>query len=131
MKQLRSLRHVLAVAAIVVTAASQASAAHPRSIWGAVGDRWAMRTARTRPWHNDDYYHTAWGTPVALVVPPTAHMQTRMGWGVTQNEMTPIYHQFRRPYPGEFGGDASQFRPTPYWPSHTDQFGIYPVRGPW
>ena len=23
------------------------------------------------------------------------------------------------------------FKATPYWPTHTDQFGVYPVRGPW
>lgn len=29
---------------------------------------------------------------------------------------------------GEGGG---MFQATPYWPSHTDQFGVYPVRSPW
>ena len=94
-------------------------------------DRWALRFARTQAWHGG-YYHTAWGQPIALVVPPTAQMQTRMGWGVSQNTMTPIYHQFRRPYPGDFeGGGENLFSPTPQWPSHTDQFGVYYIRGPW
>jgi len=37
---------------------------------------------------------------------------------------------FQRPYPGPYGGGVG-FLPTPYWPSDTRQFGIYPVRGPW
>ena len=51
--------------------------------------------------------------------------------GVTQTEMMPIYHQFRRPYPGDGAGMGVGFLSTPRWPSHTDQFGVYYVRGPW
>ena len=29
------------------------------------------------------------------------------------------------------GGGGGVFKATPHWPSHTDQFGVYPVRGPW
>lgn len=96
----------------------------------------AAQRAATQSWHAG-YYHTAWGAPVALVVPPTARMQTRMGWGVSQTRMSPIYHQFERPYPGAMtaqGGampGVMPLRPTPRWPSHTDQFGVYNVRGPW
>ena len=82
-------------------------------------------------WHSQ-YYHTATGLPVALIVPPTAHMQTSWGWGVAQNTMTPIYHQFRRSYPGggaDYGG--GQLMPTPNAPSHTDQFGVNYIRGPY
>lgn len=90
----------------------------------------AARHALTLPW-NAGYYHTAWGRPVALVVPPTAHMQVNWGWGVSQSTMTPIYHQFRRPYPGngQFGEIPGQ--PTPTWPSHTHQFGVYYIRAPY
>ena len=83
-------------------------------------------------WHSQ-YYHTATGLPVALVVPPTAHMQTRWGWGVAQNTMTPIYHQFRRSYPGggaDYGAEGLMM-PTPIHPSHTDQFGVNYIRGPY
>ena len=72
-----------------------------------------------------------------IPVPPTARMQTRWGWGVCQSTMSPIYHQFERPYPGGMtaqGGvmpGVMPLRPTPRWPSHTDQFGVYYVRGPW
>ena len=105
-------------------------------------DHWAQadwiasQRAMTQSWHAG-YSHTAWGAPVALVVPPTARMQTRMGWGVSQTTMLPIYHQFERPYPGAMGAEGGAMpggmplNPTPRWPSHTDQFGVYYVRGPW
>jgi hypothetical protein len=97
----------------------------------------ASQRAMTQSWHAG-YSHTGWGAPVALVVPPTARMQTRMGWGVSQSTMTPIYHQFERPYPGAMTADGTAMpgpslplQPTPRWPSHTDQFGVYYVRSPW
>jgi hypothetical protein len=100
---------------------------------GKAGDRpnrVAQRHARTIPWHAS-YYHTATGAPVGLVVPPTARMQTKMGWGVSGSEMVPIYHQFSRAYPGDYGGPSMDFYATPNWPSHTDQFGVHYIRGPW
>ncbi len=95
----------------------------------------AAQQASNRSWHAG-YYHTASGVPVALMVPPTARMHTRWSWGVAQSTMHPLYHQFERPYPGPVAGDAATglaepLRPTPRWPSHTDQFGVYYVRGPW
>jgi hypothetical protein len=96
----------------------------------------AAQQSAVRSWHAG-YYNTQYGVPVALVVPPTARMQTRWGWGVSQSTMSPIYHQFERPYPGPVMGDetgmtaAGPLLPTPRWPSHTDQFGVYYVRGPW
>ncbi len=98
------------------------------------GESWANRTAlrhaRTMPWHAN-YYHTAYGSPMGLVVPPTANMQVKMGWGVSQSEMVPLYHQYYRAYPGDGNGSSTTFRHTPNWPSHTDQFGVYYIRGPW
>ena len=97
----------------------------------------ASQRAMTQSWHAG-YSHTGWGAPVALIVPPTARMQTRMGWGVSQSTVTPIYHQFERPYPSAVTADGtampgpcSPLYPTPRWPSHTDQFGVYYVRSPW
>lgn len=81
-------------------------------------------------WHGD-YYHVAWGTPVSLVVPPTAEMHTEYHWGVGGTRIMPIYHQFRPGYPGPNGGGSTVFRPTPRWPSDTNQFGVYYNRGPW
>lgn len=92
------------------------------------GDYWAQNQSMQRPWHGE-YYYLKTGQPTALIVPPTVTMQSNYSWGVSQNTMTPVYHQF--------GGHASNgasggvFKATPYWPSHTNQFGVYPVRGPW
>lgn len=96
----------------------------------AVADRWGQRFAQTMPWHGGYYYHPQ-GAPTALLVPPVANMQTRLGWGVAQRSMVPVYHQFSRGFPGAAAGSGCRFRPTPRWPSHTDQFGVYYVRGPW
>ncbi len=79
---------------------------------------------------NRNYAYTDFGAPTALVVPPTAQLQTNYGWGVASSRISRIDHQFQRNYPGygQFGGP---FRSTPLWPSDTTQFGIYPVRAPW
>ncbi|MGE0756987.1 MAG: hypothetical protein AB7O38_08205 [Pirellulaceae bacterium] len=114
---------LLATAACCAVVATTLSA-------GERANRVAMRFSRTIPWHAN-YYHTAYGQPIGLVVPPTANMQTKMGWGVSQDEMVPIYHQAQRAYGGFGGGLVQPLYPTPAWPSHTDQFGVYYVRGPW
>ena len=80
-------------------------------------------------WHGA-YYHTAYGAPLALVVPPTAATHTEFGWGVGNKRVSPIYPQFGRAYPGPYWGGQG-FLPTPQWPSDTTQFGVYYVRGPW
>jgi hypothetical protein len=79
---------------------------------------------------NRNYAYTDFGAPTALVVPPTAQLQTNWGWGVASSRITRIDHQFQRNYPGPgpFGGP---YRPTPVWPSDTTQIGVYPVRAPW
>jgi hypothetical protein len=77
-----------------------------------------------------NYYHTMWGQPVALIVPPTAELQTHWNWGVAQTAVTPIWPQYSREFPGPYAGGRG-FLPTPRWPSSTDQFGVYYVRGPW
>ncbi|NOY40910.1 MAG: hypothetical protein GXP26_03605 [Planctomycetes bacterium] len=79
---------------------------------------------------NANYAHAEYGRPVALVVPPTANLQTNWSWGSPSAHTARIDHQFGRDYPGPgpFGG---RFRSTPRWPSSTHQFGVYNVRGPW
>jgi len=116
------------IAGAFLALAGRAESAEASRRW--LGGRWAARFAAITPWHAG-YYHTAWGEPVALVVPPTSRMHREMGWGVAQSEMVPIYHQFTRDYPGEYEMGGSQLSPTPRWPSHTHQFGVYYVRGPW
>lgn len=92
---------------------------------------WNQSMAAGLPWHGG-YYYPQYGQPVALIVPPTASFISNYGWGVGNTTSMPIYHQFARPYPGPAsGGNAAQFAPPPYWPSNTNQFGVYPVRGPW
>jgi len=85
-----------------------------------------------KSWHSA-WYDPAEGRPIALVVPPTAEFQTQYGWGVPSSRVMPIYHQFRRPYPGPggVGGAGGGFMPTPNQPSDTVQFGVNAVRGPW
>lgn len=90
----------------------------------------AAKRAETYSWHGD-YYHTGWGTPVALVVPPTVMRQTNYSWGVGGFRVNPIDHQYGAVYPGPLGGDPVQFMSTPTWPTDTNQFGVYYVRGPW
>ena len=82
------------------------------------------------PWHGG-YNYTAWGGPVALVVPPNAEAHMSWGWGVGNTRVNPICHQFTPNWPGPVSYDPRAFRPTPRWPSDTDQFGVYYVRGPW
>lgn len=90
----------------------------------------AARRAACYPWYGD-YYNASWGAPVAVVVPPTAEFQTHWGWGVGNMRVTTIDHQYTRNWPGPATGGAVPLRPTPSWPSDTDQFGYYSIRGPW
>jgi hypothetical protein len=118
-------------AAFTVLASDQTAFAGPPGYDGfTAADNWMYYHAQQSPWHGQ-YRHTAFGKPVSLVVPPTANLQTNYSWGVPSSRVTPIYHQFGRSYPQGVSEGAGQFMPTPYWPSHTDQFGVYYVRGPW
>ena len=85
-----------------------------------------------KSWHSA-WYDPSEGRPIALVVPPTAEFQTQYGWGVPSSRVAPVYHQFRRPYPGPgaVAGGGGRFLPTPNQPSDTVQFGVNAVRGPW
>lgn len=112
---------IFAVALVVASLAGTSDAL-------AGGNQRAARRA-CQGW-NAAYYHVMWGQPVALVVPPTAEYQTHWNWGVAQTAVTPIWPQFSRAYPGPYYG-TSRLLPTPAWPSSTDQFGVYYVRGPW
>lgn len=107
--------------------------------FGLVPSTWAIHrgarhasagAASGQAWHGA-YYHTMWGSPVALLVPPTAERQVHWGWGVGNTRVTPIYPQFSPGYavPGPSG--PMMLYPTPPWPSDTDQFGVNYVRGPW
>ena len=88
-----------------------------------------LRRAECYNW-NRRYAHVQYGQPVALVVPPTANLQTNWGWGVSSFRLSRLDHQFGRDYPG-FGTFGAPYRTTPVWPWDTTQFGVYHVRGPW
>ncbi|KAA5543676.1 hypothetical protein FYK55_10755 [Roseiconus nitratireducens] len=117
---------VACVATIGVASEHKASAGDPL----AMTQVWAHNFAMDRPWHGA-YYHQSYGQPTAVVVPPTAHMRQTYSWGVSQNLMYPIHHQFGRNASRPGAAARGSFLPTPHWPSHTDQFGYYYVRGPW
>ncbi|MEM1070919.1 MAG: hypothetical protein AAGG48_12290 [Planctomycetota bacterium] len=113
-------------AAVMAMNSSQVGASDPYG----VAQVWSHNFAMDRPWHGQ-YYHQMYGQPLALVVPPTSHMRQTYSWGVNQNRIHPIYHQFGRSANQPGVAPGGMFRPTPPWPSHTDQFGVYYVRGPW
>lgn len=93
--------------------------------------QWNGSQQNVYAWHGG-YKNWRWGTPTALVVPPTAGYQSSYAWGVGQTRSTPIHHQFGRGGAANVGGsNGSGFSSTPYWPSSTDQFGVYPVRSAW
>jgi hypothetical protein len=100
--------------------------------WGHRAHQQARTFSQGTSW-NGNYYHPAYGEPIALVVPPTADSMSAWSWGVAQSEVRPLYHQFGRAYvPGGASMSVGNpYTPTPRWPSHTDNFGIYPVRAPW
>lgn len=93
-------------------------------------NEWNQGQMGTCAWHGSNSYWR-WNQPTALVVPPTAAYQSEYNWGVGQTRSIPIYHQFGAGNAGMIGGSGAGFSPTPYWPSSTSQFGVYPVRGPW
>jgi len=114
---------------ILFAAAVAAAAVLAKEVRAELPQTYAYRQGQRLPWHNG-FYDVAWGEPVALVVPPTAEFQSNYGWGVGGTRVSPIYHQFGRPFPG-YGGGGGAFLPTPVQASDTQQFGVYYIRGPW
>lgn len=121
-------KYAIAIAALVLATLAVAAPAdaHEPHCWG------PYRMAQNYTWHGG-YFHSEYGAPVALVVPPTAQLRTDYGWGVGNTRIRRIDHQFMYGFPGTAGGVAGGggFRATPPWPSDTTQFGVYYVRGPW
>ncbi len=124
------MKHILILTTASVLAIAWGWAGSAMAGHGSIKGWIAHRQAQTYSWHGG-YYDAAWGMPVAVVVPPTAESQAHLGWGVGATRVTPIQHQFERNYPGPSSYDRSMYRATPAWPSSTDQFGDYYIRGPW
>ncbi len=93
-------------------------------------DQWNRIRAQQTSWHGG-YNYWRYNAPTALVVPPTAAFQSVYSWGVGGTKSVPINHQFGANNPGGAGGISQQFSQAPYWPSSTDQLGVYAVRAPW
>ena len=124
---------LLAAAAILLAFGANApTASADHFCYNGCCDCGYMKPVARARWYNwnRNYAYTDYGQPVALVVPPTANMQTQWGWGVSSSRIMRIDHQFQRNFPG-YGTFGGPFRPTPVWPSDTSQFGVYYVRGPW
>ena len=131
----RLYKPVLAVAVAIGGFSATAPSASAIDCW--TPNCWCGDCGYMKPIHRAQYYnwnrnyaYTDFGAPTALVVPPTAQLQTNYGWGVASSRISRIDHQFQRNFPGygQFGGP---YRSTPVWPSDTTQFGVYPVRAPW
>lgn len=114
---------------VLVSVAAMASAARV----GAFDETHHGHNARWRstlqPWHGR-YYNVQHGVPLALVVPPTAELQTDYNWGSVGSRMTRIDHQYQRPWPNGYWTPHG-FMPAAAYPSDTRQFGTYYIRGPW
>lgn len=120
-----TIKRRLALALTIVMVASFAASAHAKAPYL----RSSSRRAAKYNWHAN-YSHSAYGQPVALVVPPTAQLQTSWNWGAPSSHVRRIDHQFGRDHRHQ-GSFVSRFRSTPPQPNSTDQFGVYYVRGPW
>jgi hypothetical protein len=124
------MKRILILTALVALTAAWEWTSPAMAFEFGIKQRTAYAQSQMYPWHGE-YYDSAWGMPVAVVVPPTAESQAHLGWGVGATRVTAIQHQFQRDYPGPGTYNRAWFRPTPPWPSSTDQLGDYYIRGPW
>lgn len=123
-------RYLLSVLAVVAMATGASAPTAKAGDPYAATQLWSNQMAAQRAWHGN-YAYLPYGQPTALVVPPNVHSRQTLSWGVSQNLMYPLNHQFGRNATAPGALPAGSFRSTPHWPSHTDQFGVYYVRGPW
>jgi len=65
---------------------------------------WNQQQMDSYAWHGG-YKNWQYGTPTALVVPPTAGYQSSYAWGVGQTRSTPIHHQFGSGGAASVGGE--------------------------
>ena len=92
--------------------------------------QWERERANATPW-NGAYRHQAYSTPLAVIVPPTATTYRSLGWGVSKNVVSPLYHQFQLGAPRARKAGYGPYKSLPMYPSSSDQYGAYYIRGPW
>ncbi len=127
----RTVGRVIVAAVVVACVAAAARAALAGGEHDVYEKRYFLRS-QGKAWHSAWYDPWEAGRPLSLVVPPTAEFTTEYGWGVPSSRVMPIYHQYRRPYPGPGAVPGGRpFMPTPNQPSDTVQFGVHYNRGPW
>ena len=93
-------------------------------------NQWERQRANVTPW-NGAYRHQAYSTPLAVIVPPTAASSRLLGWGVSKNVVAPLYHQYQLGAPQPSQAGFGPYKSLPMYPSSSDQFGAYYIRGPW
>ena len=93
-------------------------------------NQWERNHANATPW-NGMYRHQASSTPLAVIVPPTAVTSRSWGWGVSKSVVTPLYHQYQLNAPNTQGASSGPYKTLPLFPSSSDQYGTYYIRGPW
>ena len=93
-------------------------------------NRWEREHANATPW-NGMYHHQSHNTPLAIIVPPTAATSRSLGWGVSKNVVTPLYHQYQLNTPQSLRTFPGPYKSTPMFPSNSDELGAYYIRGPW
>lgn len=96
-------------------------------VWGHNYTR--VQSGPPMTWHGP-YLNTEYGAPVALVVPPKVEWYGSYSWGMPASHSYRIRDQFERGYYDGYQGMPGAPMYTPVWPSSTEQFGVYYVRGP-
>ena len=125
---MRKVTLMIMTALAIGSSTNSIQAAYPLSSFHrAHADRGGYWHNANHSWHGSQQ-HVQYGRPLALIVPPTANLQTNYAWGVARTTMTPIHFQFGRPVAHRHPGNTV---PTPRWPSSTRDMGVYYSRGPW
>lgn len=125
----RCLRtYALALAAAVCCSTFAVELAHAGRLKTALncGPKYRNSGGMTSYQQGTMHAHPAWGSPVALVVPPRAASYVDYSWGVPSSRRVAIDRHF--PDSGIQGG--MQYPPAPVQPTDTSQLGVYYLRVP-
>jgi hypothetical protein len=106
-------------------------AASLATLFPASGGELLHRRGPYGPQWNTNYYDTAWGMPLAVVVPPTVRWKSNYAWGVGGSRLNRVGAQYQVEVPGPASiYDRRNYLPAPPQPSDTQQMGDNYVRGP-